>query len=354
MQNNDLIKYEGGLIKRVGNAISVTNKLLALAEPQLIPYRKGNKWGFCNTDKKIVIDCEFDKVEEFSEGAAVVKKFGKYGFVEINGKITSNGLLRHFVILNSLKEGMASAAFDINKDKRKWGFVNKNNTEIIEFGYDAVSDFCEGLARVRINGKYGFIDKSNSIVIPFSYDNVHSFSGGFANVRIGEKWGYIDKMGNEIIPVEINSFEILESLTGKTEKSIYPKIIKKESKYCLIDQNNKPLNNMRFDCIDNQDMGFCNELMDVEINGKWGFINKEGDQIVPCIYDDVFPFFDGLACALKNEYWGFIDTIGNEAIQFIYDEVFPFSNGIAKVETERNGKLVEGYINKHGIEYWED
>lgn len=37
MENNELIKYHGGLIKRVSNAISVTNKLLVLAEPQLIP-----------------------------------------------------------------------------------------------------------------------------------------------------------------------------------------------------------------------------------------------------------------------------------------------------------------------------
>lgn len=30
MKNNELVKYEGGLLKRVGNAISVTNKLLSL------------------------------------------------------------------------------------------------------------------------------------------------------------------------------------------------------------------------------------------------------------------------------------------------------------------------------------
>lgn len=38
MENNELIKYEDGLIKRVGNAISVTNKLLATNKPQLNSY----------------------------------------------------------------------------------------------------------------------------------------------------------------------------------------------------------------------------------------------------------------------------------------------------------------------------
>lgn len=36
MEENNLIKYEGGLVQRVGDAISVTNKLLTLSEHQKI------------------------------------------------------------------------------------------------------------------------------------------------------------------------------------------------------------------------------------------------------------------------------------------------------------------------------
>lgn len=36
MEENELIKYEGGLVKSVSTAINVANKLLALAQPQLI------------------------------------------------------------------------------------------------------------------------------------------------------------------------------------------------------------------------------------------------------------------------------------------------------------------------------
>ena len=71
MEDNKLIKYEGGLVKSVSTAISLANKLLALAEPQLIPYRKKDKWGFCTTEKLIVIDCIFDCVERFIENLAV-------------------------------------------------------------------------------------------------------------------------------------------------------------------------------------------------------------------------------------------------------------------------------------------
>jgi hypothetical protein len=388
MQNNELIKFEACLIKCVDNTIGITNKLLALSDPQLIPYRKGKKWGFCTYEKQIVIVCEFDEVKKFTEGASVVMRFGKYGFIETNGKITNNGLLRHFGCLNSLNEGAAIANLKVNnkiekwgfvnkknsdvtefiydrvndfseglagvKFKGKWGFINKNNSIAIPFSYDQVKDFSEGLAGVRFKGKWGFINKNNSIVIPFSYDDVHCFCGGFTNVEIGEKWGYIDTKGSVIIPVEIETLEILFSLTGNSEKSTYPEIINLESKYCLIDQNNEPLSKMRYDCIDYRGYGFCNELIDVELNGEWGFINTEGEQVIPCIYDEVFPFIEGLAGVLKNDYWGFINTEGEQVIPCIYDEVIPFYEGLAEVYTYRNGEYLQGFINKYGIEYWED
>lgn len=90
MENNELIKHQAGLIKRVGGAISVTNKLLALTEPQLIPYRKIDKWGFCTPDKTIVIDCIYDKVEPFSKGIARVEKEGKSTFINKEGNVTTD------------------------------------------------------------------------------------------------------------------------------------------------------------------------------------------------------------------------------------------------------------------------
>jgi translation initiation factor 6 (eIF-6) len=85
MDNNQITKYDNGQLTKVGNAIAVTNKLLALAEPQLIPYRKKEKWGFCTPDKKIVIDCVYEDAYQFFEGLAKVKLNGKYGFVNKKG-----------------------------------------------------------------------------------------------------------------------------------------------------------------------------------------------------------------------------------------------------------------------------
>lgn len=87
VENNQLIKKEGSLVQRISNVITVTNKLLALAAPQLIPYRKGDKWGFCTPDKKIVIDCVYDNVTPFEKGLACVEKEGIKSYINKQGVI---------------------------------------------------------------------------------------------------------------------------------------------------------------------------------------------------------------------------------------------------------------------------
>ena len=69
MEENKIIKYEGGLVKRVGNAISVTNKLLAVTEPQLIPSQKEDKWGFIDTTGSMIVPLKYNQVENFEDGS---------------------------------------------------------------------------------------------------------------------------------------------------------------------------------------------------------------------------------------------------------------------------------------------
>lgn len=67
---------------------------------------------------------------------------------------------------------------------------------------------------------------------------------------------------------------------------------------------------------------FNNGLARVKSQGKWGYINMEGDLIIPLIYQDAREFSDnGLAAVLKNDKWGFINNIGETVIPFNWDGV---------------------------------
>ena len=78
----------------------------------------------------------------------------------------------------------------------------------------------------------------------------------------------------------------------------------------------------------------------VKLNGKYGFIDKEGKEIIPLKYDEVREFREGLATVELNKKWGFVDKEGKEVISLKYDCVYQnFIEGLAiviqKIEKKR-------------------
>ena len=67
-------------------------------------------------------------------------------------------------------------------------------------------------------------------------------------------------------------------------------------------------------------------------NQRWGFIDKDGQEVIPCIYESDKDFNGGLLAVKKGGYWGFIDKAGDEVIPCKYLNVDAFSEGFAAVE----------------------
>lgn len=84
-------------------------------------------------------------------------------------------------------------------------------------------------------------------------------------------------------------------------------------------------------CIYDEIENFSDGLAAVKSRLKWGFIDKLGNQVISCIYESVQSFCDGLAAVKKNDKWGFINTQGNEMIPFYYESASGFSDGVSIV-----------------------
>ena len=83
---------------------------------------------------------------------------------------------------------------------------------------------------------------------------------------------------------------------------------------------------------------FNDGLLCVYKDTKYGYIDKTGTLVIPCIYQGAMPFSEGLAVVHQynpdrninnSDEWGFIDTAGNVVIPIIYDWVGSFRNGRA-------------------------
>lgn len=79
--------------------------------------------------------------------------------------------------------------------------------------------------------------------------------------------------------------------------------------------------------------------------GLYGFINREGIEVIPCQFDSAEDFSDGLATVLIKDKWGFIDKSGKMVIEPKFFKTRNFSNGFA-VAYESDKKC--GYIDKTG------
>src|SRR5690606_26965947 len=64
---------------------------------------------------------------------------------------------------------------------------------------------------------------------------------------------------------------------------------------------------------------FSEGLSSAEIDGKFGYIDDQGNEVIPVIYDMATSFEDGMAMVQKNGKFGFIDKQGNEIIPIVYE-----------------------------------
>ena len=86
-------------------------------------------------------------------------------------------------------------------------------------------------------------------------------------------------------------------------------IIAVNTPHCVgyfVDNKGTFLFNKQFEVVSKFSEGFAR----VKQNGKYGFINTQGEVVAPCIYDDAGIFSEGLAHVKQNEKWSIINTQG--------------------------------------------
>ncbi len=305
------------------------------------------KYGFIDKTAKIAIACQYDYVMNFNQGLAAVKKDGKWGF--INKKA---GIIVPFIY---------NEVFNFNEDRaivinnHKFGVINKKGELIIPLIYDEMDDFSEGLAAFKIGEKYGYIDKNGNTVIPAIYDDAQEFSDGLALVHGNKDNNTFNNIFNSGYMIDKTGKKIIDFPIGGSFKNGIA-VIERENNIGIIKnplRQELKANDLTIQWLDGYDADFSkyntiykntfnNGLVRVQKNGKYGYIDKNGQEVIACQYDKAQNFSDGLAAVKKNNKWGYINTASDTVIAFHYEHAGEFNEGLATVVV--GGKL--GYIDK--------
>ncbi len=142
-------------------------------------------WGFINNLSLESHKAQWDSIEEFSEGRAVVKKGGLYGLVSSHGEVVIE------CEYDELSwDGSQYAYVDLMGE---WGVLSREGEIISKPQWEWIGEFSHGFAVVSSGGKYGYIDSKGELVIETKYDQANSFSEyGSAYVRLGSEKFHID------------------------------------------------------------------------------------------------------------------------------------------------------------------
>ena len=68
----------------------------------LIPYRKGDKWGYSDNSRSIKIAPKYEDAQWFSEGLAAVKIGGKWGYINKSGQMV---IPAKYTVAKSFRKG---------------------------------------------------------------------------------------------------------------------------------------------------------------------------------------------------------------------------------------------------------
>ena len=121
---------------------------------------------------------------------------GKYGFIDRNYNMAIKP--KYNYVSSRFKEGYCIITY-IKKirNNTKWvfGYIDNKGNSNFFLQLESANQFCEGLSKIRIDGKYGFFNKNLEEEIKPMYRAALNFNEELCGVRLNKKWGFINKKG---------------------------------------------------------------------------------------------------------------------------------------------------------------
>lgn len=279
------------------------------------------------------------------------------------------------VVVTKLPNGVSEICSEfiegriIYKDAEgKCGFLDENYNIVVPARYNYVDEYDGGLAIVKedLFKNAGVIDLDGNEVIPEIYRNIYPFnSSGFALVENSDfDYALVNRNGEFLTGW-------YDSADWYNQYAKYGAILMSNSdeSRILVNEMQEIIELSQYDMVDDH---IRDDRIAAVKDGKLGFLDIYGNEVIPFIYNFdretnkyffMEYFLSGLArVSFDGEHYGYINTDGDIVVPTIYDSIDKFSqNELAFAQKDgvnylvnKSGETVYSYVERVNPCIWID
>lgn len=288
-----------GLIKNKKKVINNEYQSLNYNESNnTVTALKGKRYGVVSLDGKVIVPFEYIQIDTTGEYIyattedSSVKTFdanGKESQIDSNLAIVDVENTNYKIYINS---GNDKTEYTIYKDGKA---ITKNEYTYIEYLYDNYFIAC------NTDGELGVIDDAENVKIPFNYNSIQKIDG----TNLIQTY----QNDNKIIEVYSKDMKKIVGLENAELDKLtdYIKIYNDDEVKYVTNEGKE---------VKNTELFSNNKIFANKWNGKWGFVDKQGNKVVDYEYDKVTEVNSyGFAGIEKDGKWGVVDSNGKILVE---------------------------------------
>lgn len=205
--------------------------------------------------------------------------------------------------------------YEIFEENGQEGIKDAEGNVILEPSYEYIYETSHGYFEVSTGDKEGLVDEAGNVVVPAEYDAVYtSYRGayneeydtttvysalGYYTVDVGGKIGFVDSKG-QLVSEPKYAREAMEYngvsgiVTDVTGSQI---LVAADGTETILEG---------YDSVYAMDAGYGMYYRVRNAEGKEGMIDWHGEEVLPCIYNDVSMSHDGNYILITEDYMNFV------------------------------------------------
>jgi hypothetical protein len=214
-------------------------------------------------------------------------------------------------------------------------YVQKYPEWYIIQGYDSIAFYYDSIRSwgdnyIASSGtKHQVVDR-NTRAKSLSYDSIYLLNDKIAYVKNGANWGAINNNGEEIIPLtfaELFADNVILAAKEHGEKA----------NWTIFDLYGFPKTKLNYSSVRASSEG----RIPIKRNGKWGYLDHYGVEIISPIFDSVDDFYNGMAAVMFFGEGGIIDRAGKWVMTPEKNKIIDFNEKVILRKNRGNIEVLD-------------